>query len=740
MEVEHNHTNQDVTQEEQEDLSKTRNSEGIGGSKTDSETITTNLKSSGKSTKKKLSTSNNEIPLDDRRYPSRRNSKRKYTEDELNNSQVGGGERQKRKRNQKRRSSAKTNNLVTVDSVSSTNSSNSPDDSESDYHDTKSTISDEFINTKPKEISDLQKDPLNSDETNVDLNGYMTSWGGLDLIDGNSNEEIDDRNAQTNRRPVSNELWRTISLTNEKFISSTPSQRRQNKKDINRERLTASINERMAQSTEDMKSAEEENAELREKINRLERQIADNQQAGEGGRKNQKKVFKMPKMLNLPKPDARSLLLPSKVPGRIQQQMFHDYMTSEVSGFSQEVTGQITVDANTGAISGVSKELSTIMEDTRERATIVAHAQATVNKIWRLKEIDKSVDEALGEVLKGTNKTPESNLNAQEVANLINKAFKSTVIPEIHSTVFTTTAAAEECLTEIQRTQEWCAMNTGGIAANSNKISNLMAASSSSKKSNTKSLSMIRDETEKDYRMVIKGHRKIAEIKNMSGPEKKKQICEDIKFLDSDEHQIEVGQIQSVYVKVPQRNAGKGIIMVRFKNQYRGLNYQYIERLNRYFTKTKRQFETIVEYRTLSELEEERIYFELVDEVARESEKFITNEYRSYHDCTVALNGNEREVANRMMKYELKIANRKAPRGGSAGPYIQTIPKPKDGITGTKFSYYTTQVKLTLERSIASLRRMAKRKEEQRKEREENHIMQETVVLEKPTTGNGTHQ
>ena len=735
MEVEHNQTNQDVTQEEREDLS-----EGIGGSRTDSETIVTNVKLTGKTIKKRLGKSNNETPLEVRRNPSRRNSKRKYTEEEFNNSQVSGGERQKKKRNQKRRSSVKTNDLVTVDSVSSTNSSNSPEDSsESDYHDTKSTISDEFINTKPKET----RDPLNTDETNVDLNGHMTSWGeigGIDLIDNNSNEEIDDRNAQPKGRPIGNEFWRTTNITNERFISSTPSQRRQNKGDINREHLTAGINERMSQSTEGMKSAEEENVELREQISRLKKQIADNQQAGEGGRKNQKKVFKIPKMLNLPKAGARSLLLPSEVPGRIQQQMFHDYMTSEVSGFSQEVTGQITVDANTGAISGVSEELATIMEDSRERATIVAHAQATVNKIWRLKEIDKSVDLALGEALKGTDKTPESNLNAKEVANLINKAFRSTVINEIHSTVFTNTAAAEECLTEIQKTQEWCAMNTGGIAANTNKISNLMAASSSTKKNNTKSVSMIRDEPEKDYRMVIKGHKKIAEIKNMTGPEKKEQICRDIKFLDTDGQQIEADQIRSVYVKVPQRNAGKGIIIVRFANRYRGLNYQYIERLNRDFAKTKRQFDTIVEYRTLSEMEEERMYFELVDEVARESEKYIMDEYKSYHNCTTALNGNEREVANRMIKYELKIANRRAPRGGSAGPYIQTIPKPKNDETGTKFSYYTTQVKLTLERSIASLKRMAKRKEERQKEREESHHIPETARLEKPTAGNGNHR
>ena len=93
-----------------------------------------------------------------------------------------------------------------------------------------------------------------------------------------------------------------------------------------------------------------------------------------------------------------------------------------------------------------------------------------------------------------------------------------------------------------------------------------------------------------------------------------------------------------------------------------------------------------------------------------------------------------------MIKYELKIANRRAPRGGSAGPYIQTIPKPKNDETGTKFSYYTTQVKLTLERSIASLKRMAKRKEERQKEREESHHIPETVRLEKPTAGNGNHR
>ena len=72
MEVEHNQTNQDVTQEEREDLSG-----GIGGSRTDSETIVTNIKLTGKTIKKRLGKSNNETPLEVRRNPSRRDSQRK---------------------------------------------------------------------------------------------------------------------------------------------------------------------------------------------------------------------------------------------------------------------------------------------------------------------------------------------------------------------------------------------------------------------------------------------------------------------------------------------------------------------------------------------------------------------------------------------------------------------------------------------------------------------------------------
>ena len=49
-------------------------------------------------------------------------------------------------------------------------------------------------------------------------------------------------------------------------------------------------NKRMAQNTGAAKSAEEENLELRERIDILERQIADNQKTDGGGKKNQKSI------------------------------------------------------------------------------------------------------------------------------------------------------------------------------------------------------------------------------------------------------------------------------------------------------------------------------------------------------------------------------------------------------------------------------------------------------------------
>ena len=80
------------------------------------------------------------------------------------------------------------------------------------------------------------------------------------------------------------------------------------------------------------------------------------------------------------------------------------------------------------------------------------------------------------------------------------------------------------------------------------------------------------------------------------------------------------------------------------------------------------------------------------------------------------------------MGYDLRLVFRKGPRGSPGGPNIQTITKPKDLTSGGKFSIYTSQVKKSLQISIASLKRMERRQESSRKEKETNNKAEDSVV------------
>ena len=83
------------------------------------------------------------------------------------------------------------------------------------------------------------------------------------------------------------------------------------------------------------------------------------------------------------------------------------------------------------------------------------------------------------------------------------------------------------------------------------------------------------------------------------------------------------------------------------------------------------------------------------------------------------------------MKYDLRVVFRNGPHGSSTGPYIKTIPKPKDA-SGGKFSTYTSQVKKSLQISIGSLKRMEKRQELSRRERRTNNQAEDSVDMGDP--------
>ena len=675
----------------------------------------------------------------------RQNIKRKYdilNDDELNSSlsQADGEEQPKKIREYKRRRSVplidpnhdlrhtldRKKTKPTISTNSSNSNVNSAEDTDSEFFDSRSTTSEEpvKIGDNPNEKNTTQantreeKNSNDQDEINVDLNTAQEAWNtdGLDTIDNNFNEDINDRNHLPRRITTGPEYYRSSTS----FVSSTPFVSKTTKK----------ITKTAPPSMEGTGVSEEEYARLKEKVATLERELAESKKGGVGGT-TKKTKNRTPRLLNVPTVPIRSLLTSPGVPGRITSKTFTEYVTSKDCPYNASVVGQLSVDEKTGKITGLNEAASAHLEDSRERAKLVAGAQAFTSMFYRELEIDDKVNAALKEVLSNSNKNENESLNAIEVSSLINKTLKGTLPAEIQSTIFNNTAATEECLTELQRTQEKNAMNTGHILNNERRIKHL-ESNSMTEKEKKKNLNRVIDEAEKEHRLVIKGHSDIASIRDMDPNTRKEKICDDLRVMDTGDHKINTDHIKTVFVSGNrQRNRGKGIVTVRFYNHHRGLSYQYIKLFKKMCTgMVDRPFEDIVEYKTMSEREVEGEYYNMVDEVAKESERIIKQEFKNYANCELALQKSPEEVARIMMRYDLRLAFRNGPRGGSGGPYVQTIIKPKDSATGGKFSVYTSQVKKSLKTSIASLKRMEKRQEWSRKEKEANGQAEDIMVVE----------
>ena len=111
---------------------------------------------------------------------------------------------------------------------------------------------------------------------------------------------------------------------------------------------------------------EEENAALKKKNEELQKLVDETKKKmGNFNTRGVRNVFKVPKMLNIP--EARSLLIPSGIPGRINAEVFTQYLQSEETGLRSQIVDKVSVDEKTGAITGLSEILSTKLQDSRER-------------------------------------------------------------------------------------------------------------------------------------------------------------------------------------------------------------------------------------------------------------------------------------------------------------------------------------------------------------------------------------
>ena len=110
-------------------------------------------------------------------------------------------------------------------------------------------------------------------------------------------------------------------------------------------------------------------------------------------------------------------------------------------------------------------------------------------------------------------------------------------------------------------------------------------------------------------------------------------------------------------------------------------------------------------------MEEERIYFKLVDQVAKETEAHIITEFGSLNDCELALRRNRAEVAERMAHYGIRLANKRGRYGSSAGPNIHLIRKPDENhipprAYSNMYNTFCSQMERSLQKTFNSLKRL----------------------------------
>ena len=221
---------------------------------------------------------------------------------------------------------------------------------------------------------------------------------------------------------------------------------------------------------------------------------------------------------------------------------------------------------------------------------------------------------------------------------------------------------------------------------------------------------MVKDEGRRDYHVMIKDYPRMNEIRKMNQQDRKKQVSDELRDLDD---KIDENQIVGVWPpRVHQNNTrmrtnGKGTLRILLRKKRGGL---YYEEFCQKYPSGVSHYGRLTPYKTRSELEDDRMYFEKVDQVAKETEPHIIAEYRDIDNCERALNTDSKGVADRLVKYNIRLVNRMGRYGTSGGPNTQLLMKPDENIAGRAYeglnSLFYQQMALSLRKTINSLRRV----------------------------------
>ena len=199
------------------------------------------------------------------------------------------------------------------------------------------------------------------------------------------------------------------------------------------------------------------------------------------------------------------------------------------------------------------------------------------------------------------------------------------------------------------------------------------------------------------------------EIRNKSQKERKEQVCKDLKDLDD---KIEIDQISGVWPpnlhpnNTRMRTSGKGTLRILLK---RRKGHLYYEDFCQKYPNGTSNYGKLIPYKTRSEVEDEKNYYRMVDKIAKEIEPHIIAEYKDIDNCERALERDYKGVADKLVKYNIRIVNRWGRNGSSNGPNIQLLKKPDISLTNRSYenlnNLFYQQMSQTLRRSINSLRR-----------------------------------
>ena len=418
----------------------------------------------------------------------------------------------------------------------------------------------------------------------------------------------------------------------------------------------------------------------------------------------------------IPQPISRSYLTPRDgIHNRLDISSFEKFMDRKYDADQDKIIkgDKITVDQITGDMRGYSGYMEEMMGDSNFRARSVADTMASQIVAYKDVCMKDAVQKAVADILAkptkdGRPKSKEDNATVADLEQFVSLIINSSIMADVKAATHNQIVTVEEIATDVYRTQQDNIALGERVEETSRKIQEVEVRAV--KKNDM--VRIVKDEGRRDFHVMIKDYPRMNDIRKMSQEDRKKEVCKDLRDLDN-----KINETQIVGVWPPRvhpnnkkmRTNGKGTLRIILAKKRGDLYYEeYCQK----YPSGGATYGRLIPYRTRAELEDERIFFRMVDQVARETEPHIIKEYRDIDNCEMALNRDSSGVADRLAKYNIRIVNRMGRFGSSGGPNIQLLRKPDKSIAGRAYenlcSLFYQQMEKSLRKTFNSLRRVQK--------------------------------